>query len=112
MASEANTPAFEDLDPVDTSEDSGGSDWIDPEPGETVSGRITGYNPTAGFNGVIELDGRPMYLNGTLKNQLIAALVEGNTMAVRVAEDAETFEDSDGETTEYYPKEARFAGGD
>ena len=103
-----DSPSFDDLNPVeDASSDDNGSDWIDLDAGEEFVGRITGYNPSAGYNGVIELDGRPMYLNATLKNQLIAALVEGRMMAVRVSEEEETFDD-DGEERSYHPKEARF----
>ena len=103
-----NSPSFDDLEPVEVQNDDDGSNWIDLGPGEQYVGQITGFNPDAGFNGVVELDGRPMYLNSTLKNQLLAALVEGETMAVRVSEDERTFEDDDGETQTFYPKEARF----
>lgn len=53
-----------------------------------------------------------MYMNRTLQRQLIAALVEGNQMFVRVDEDSQTFTNDDGEETEYHPKEARFARDD
>ncbi|MXR41010.1 hypothetical protein GRX01_06600 [Halobaculum sp. WSA2] len=111
MASKSE-PAFDDLDPVNTDEESSGSNWLNPNPGETVSGTITGWNPDAGHNGVIELDGNPMYMNRTLQRQLIAALVEGNQMFVRVDENSQTFTNDDGEETEYHPKEARFARDD
>ncbi|QGA81100.1 hypothetical protein [Halomicrobium sp. LC1Hm] len=99
--------SFDDLEPTETTTDDGGTDWIDLDPGQEVIGTITGLNLDAGYNGVVELDGRPMYLNNNLKNQIIAALVVGNTMGVRKSEDVEKFTNDDGEQ-EYHPKEARF----
>ena len=100
--------SFDDLEPTETTTDDSGTDWIDLDPGQEVVGTITGLNLNAGYNGVVELDGRPMYLNNELKNQIIAALVEGSMMGVRKSEDTETFENDDGEEQEYHPKEARF----
>jgi len=100
--------SWDDLEPTETTTEESGTDWINLEPGDEVVGTITGLNLNAGYNGVIELDGRPMYLNNQLKNQIIAALVEGSTMGVRMSEDTETFEDDDGEEQEYHPKKARF----
>ncbi len=101
------SPSFDDFPEVETSDDSNG-DWIDLGPGDEVTGTITGFNTDAGHNGVIEIDGRPMYLNSTMLRQLAAALVEGCKIAVRCDKEKETFT-QDGEEVSYHPKEARFA---
>jgi len=107
MSTNDDTPSFDDLDTVEIDNDDGASEWIDLEPGQEVTGRITGLNLEAGYNGVIEIDGRPMYLNKQMRRQLVTALVEGAHMGVRMSEETETFE-QDGEKQEYHPKEVRF----
>ncbi|ELZ23634.1 hypothetical protein C475_15223 [Halosimplex carlsbadense 2-9-1] len=108
MATNNETSSFEDFPEPETSDDDGGSDWIDLEPGDEVTGRITGFSPNAGRNGVVEIDGRPTYITAGIRRQLIAELVEGSQMALRVSEEEESFEDDDGEEVTYNPKEARF----
>mgnify|MGYP000678184146 CR=1 FL=1 len=108
MATNNETSSFEDFPEPETSNDSDGSDWIDLQPGDTVTGRITSFNPNAGRNGVVEIDGRPTYITASIRRQLIAELVEGSQMALRVSEEEESFEDDDGEEVTYNPKEARF----
>jgi len=108
MATNDETPSFEDFPEPDASNDDDGSNWIDLEAGDEIVGRITGFNPESGRNGVIEIDGRPMWLNQEMRNQLIARLVEGASVAVRCSEDTDSFTDDDGEKVTYHPKEARF----
>lgn len=107
MATNDDTPSWDDLETVEVDDDGGSSEWIDLEPGQEVTGRITGLNLDAGYNGVIEIDGRPMYLNKQMRSQLVTALVEGAFMGVRKSTETDTFE-QDGEEQEYHPKEARF----
>ena len=107
MSSKTDSPSFDDLDEVEISEDSDGGAWIDLEPGETVTGEITAFNPRASYNGVAEIDGVPMRLNATMRKAIISGLVEGATIGIRKSEDSETFENDDGEETEYYPRDVR-----
>jgi hypothetical protein len=107
MAQSQDAPSFEDLDTV-TVEEENGSDWIDPDPGSEVGGTITGFNPLNGRNGVVEIDGRPMYITASIRRELIAALVEGCQIVVRVEDTQSSFENDDGETVTYYEKEAAF----
>jgi len=108
MSTENETPSFDDLPESEVSNNDGGSNWIDLEPGDEVSGYITGFNPEAGRNGVVEIDGCPMYLTAGMRQRLIAELVEGSIMGVRVSEEEESFTNDDGEEVTYNPKEARF----
>jgi len=108
MATKDETPSFDDLPESEVSTDDDGSNWIDLEAGDEVSGRITGFNPFAGRNGVVEIDGRPMYITSSIRQKLIEELVEGSIMGVRVSEDEESFTNDDGEEVTYNPKEARF----
>ena len=78
------------------------------EAGDEVAGHITGFTPEAGRNGVVEIDGRPMYLTSSMRQKLIAKLVEGRIMGVRVSEEEESFTNDEGEEVTYNPKEARF----
>jgi len=111
MATNDDTSTFEDFPEPEASEDGDGSNWIDLDAGDEIIGRITGFNPESGRNGVLEIDGRPMWLNREMRTQLIAALVEGAGVAVRCAEDTDSFTDDDGEEVTYHPKEARFKRG-
>jgi hypothetical protein len=86
-----------------TSDDS--DQWLDqPEAGGHVVGSITGFRPDAGYNGVVELDDRPLSLNKSLRNQLLAALVEGETILITAEETPSSFTDDDGEEVEYFEK--------
>lgn len=109
MAATDDSPSFDDLDPVEATDD--GNGWIDLNAGDEYAGRITGFSPEASYNGVLEIDGRPLRLNKTMRNQLLAALVEGRPVAVKCHEEEESFETEDGETKTYNPRELR-AGGD
>jgi len=72
MSTENETPSFDDLPESEVSTDDDGSNWIDLEAGDEVTGRITGFNPDAGRNGVVEIDGRPMYITAGIRQGLIA----------------------------------------
>jgi len=108
MSTESETPSFHDLPESEVSTDDDGSNWIDLEAGDEVSGRITAFNPNAGRNGVVEIDGRPIYITAGIRQKLIGELVEGSIMGVRVSEDEESFTNDDGEEVTYNPKETRF----
>ena len=109
MAS-SSQPDFDEFEqaPEQTNNDG----WIDLDAGDVVTGRITGFRPEASYNGVVEIDGRPMRLNRTLKNQIIAALVEGEEIAIKCLEEERSFTNDDGEEQTYHPKQARFRSGD
>lgn len=105
-------PSFDDLDSVEASNNDNGSDWINLEAGDEVTGQITAFNPLASYNGVVEIDGRPLRLNQTMRRQIIAALVEGAQIGVRMSEDTDSFTNEDGEEQEYHPKEVRVGRAD
>ncbi|MDZ7729919.1 MAG: hypothetical protein U5K37_01240 [Natrialbaceae archaeon] len=104
------TPAFDDLGEAPEVDEPNDGGWIDIEPGEAVVGQITAFWPDRGDRaGVVEIDGRPMSLNWTMRKQLIGALVVGATMGVSKSEGTESFEDDEtGETVEYNPRQVRF----
>ena len=108
MSTENDTPSFDDLPEAEVPDGDDGSNWIDLEAGDEVAGHITGFTPEAGRNGVVEIDGRPMYLTSSMRQKLIAKLVEGRIMGVRVSEEEESFTNDEGEEVTYNPKEARF----
>lgn len=110
MAS-TNSPSFDDLEETQVEEQSNDG-WLDLEPGEEVVGEITAFHPERGDGaGIVEIDGKPMSINWTMRRKLINSLVVGGQMGVRKLEDTESFEDDEtGETVEYNPREARFGG--
>lgn len=81
-------------------------------PGEEHVGKITGANLGLGNNGAIEIDGQMFWLNGTTQRDLVAGLLEGHDIMVDVSEETESFEDENGETVEYHPKNLRFVEDD
>jgi hypothetical protein len=93
---------------VDESDANGGS--INLGPGESVTGRITSVNFLAGDNGLIEIDGRTLWLNATMRRQLEQALVVGEPVAHVKLDEEESFEDENGEEQTYNPRELRFMG--
>lgn len=101
MATDQSTPTgFEEAPQSDD-----GGKWLDqPEAGGHVVGEVTSFNPEAGYNGVLELDGRPLSLNKSLRNQLIAALVEGETVMIVAEDEPSSFTNDDGEEVEYFEK--------
>ncbi|MFC7142717.1 hypothetical protein ACFQMA_23140 [Halosimplex aquaticum] len=107
MSKTDESPSFEDFPETEASDDGDAANWIDLEPGDEVVGLITDFNPDAGRNGLVEIDGRPTWLTAGMKDRIIAALVEGAQIAIRKSEDDESFEDDDGEEVTYYPKEVR-----
>ena len=107
MATKDDTPSFDDLDSVEVSNDDNSNGWIDLEPGQEVTGTITAFNPLASYNGVAEIDGRPIRLNQTMRQQIIAGLVEGAQIGIRKSEETDSFENEDGEEQEYNPREVR-----
>lgn len=102
---------FDELEPVDDDAADDG-DWIDHEPGETITGVITDFDPFAGYNGVVEINGRPYSLNESMTRDIASALATGAKIGISKSESQESF-DNDGETVEYYPREVRAShGGD
>jgi len=100
-----DAPSWDDLDTVEVSNDDDGSNWIELEPGEEITGRITAFNPLASYEGVVEIDGRPYRLNATMRKQIIAGLVNDCSIGIRKSEQTEVFEDDEGEEQEYNPRE-------
>ncbi|WP_255151336.1 hypothetical protein [Halorarius halobius] len=113
MASKEDQPVdldgFEEPE-VDGSDSNGGS--IELQPGEHVVGTITAFKPWAGDYGVIEIDGQGVWLNSTLRQQLVSALIEGQQVAYVKSEDEESFTNDDGEEQTYNPRSFRFPSGD
>lgn len=109
MATKEELPDFDDLDPVEVENEANGNNWLNVDGGEKVGGEVTGFRPRAGRNGVVEIDGKPMSLNATLRRQIIEARVVGSTIVIRAAEEESTFTNDDGEEVTYHEKEARFA---
>jgi len=107
------TPSFDELDQVEATPETSGSDWINLDTGEQFVGEITGFNPGAGGQndaGVVEIEGRPYSLNWTQRRQLIDALIVGSTMGIQKLEEEDSFTDDDtGEEVVYNPTEVRFA---
>jgi hypothetical protein len=109
MAAEQTTSA--DVDSFEFSEPSGtnqNSGTINLDPGETIAGNITAYKPWVGDYGLIEIDGRGLYLNQTMRDQLVEALVVGKQVAHRKDKETDSFKDSNGETVEYNPRNLGF----
>jgi hypothetical protein len=98
-----------DFEVPDVSNDN--SRGIDLEPGDHITGTITAFKPWVGDNGLVEIDGQDIWLNRTLRDQLIAGLVEGSTVKYKKSSETESFDD-DGETIEYHPRAFAFSGGE
>jgi len=110
MATNAHTDGdveFGDLDPAPEPEEDG-DQWLDLEPGDSVVGEITGFRPTAGRNGIIEIDGKAHRLNATMRQQICEALVVGERMGLSKSEEESSFENDDGETVTYHEREVGF----
>lgn len=103
--SEFDIDSFESVE-ADTEEQG----RINLDPGENVVGTITDANLVAGDHGLIEIDGRTLWLNATMRTQLESALIEGQPVAHVKSEDTDSFEDEDGEEVEYHPRELQFMG--
>ncbi|OIB58179.1 hypothetical protein [Natrialba sp. SSL1] len=112
MASDNDTPVDPDAFVEPSVDDS--PTGLDLDPGEEYIGTITDYRPWAGDNGLVEIDGEPVWLNRTLQKQLIAALVQNSPVMYCKSDEEESFEDEDGEETAYHPRSFRFPdnGGD
>ncbi|MFH5798564.1 hypothetical protein [Haladaptatus sp. CMAA 1911] len=102
----------EDFESVDAEAIDQNDNTINLDPGNALTGRITGANLSAGHNGVIEIDGQELWLNATMRKQLEAALLVGAPVAHLKSSDEESFTDEDGEEQTYYPRELRFKKGD
>lgn len=95
----------------DDSNDGSDDQSISLDPGESFVGRITDVSLDAGDDGdagAIEVDGKTVWLNWTLRRQLVTALLEGKEIAYVKLDEEESFEDGDGETVTYNPREFRF----
>lgn len=98
---------FDDLEPA-PEPDEDGDQWLDLEPGDSIVGEITGFRPTAGRNGIVEIDGKAHRLNATMRRQICEALVVGERMGLSKSDEESSFENDDGETVTYHEREARF----
>ena len=102
-----------DWDDLDEAPEPEGSDWINPENGEVVSGEITELSLDNGDYGVVEINGRPYSLSYSEREQLVSMLVEGSLMAVKAADEQDEFTPDDAdEPIQYWPKSLRFKRGD
>ncbi|MFD1586177.1 hypothetical protein ACFR9U_04225 [Halorientalis brevis] len=92
--------------------DNDNSEGIDLEPGDHYIGQITGFKPWVGDYGLLLIDGEPVYLNQTLRDQLVSGCVVGSQIMYAKSEDEESFTDGDGEEVTYNPRSFRFQGDD
>ena len=107
MATDKDTPIdAESFSEPDTDDNS--ANPLDLEPGEEHIGVITEYKPWAGDYGLVEIDGHVLWLNQTMQQQIISALVENQPVMYRKSEESESFEDSDGEKQTYHPRSLAF----
>lgn len=112
MAAKDDESTGADLSEFAAPDDSNGSSQdstINLDPGESFVGRITDVDlGTEQGAGTVELDGKRVYLNWTLRNQLLRALLEGAEVAYVKLDKEESFVDDDGEKQTYNPREFRF----
>lgn len=94
----------EPAEPGSGSDDDG---VIDLDPGDDYVGEITGVDFSAGSHGVLEVDGKTVWLNGRMLGQLLD-LIEGEPVLYEKSENEESFTDDDGETVTYNPRNLRF----
>ncbi|WP_135827906.1 hypothetical protein [Halorussus halobius] len=92
----------------DVDESESDSDYINLDAGESVTGEITDVNLTAGDNGLIEIDGKTLWLNATMRRQLESGLIAGEPVAHVKLNEERSFEDENGEEQTYNPRELRF----
>jgi hypothetical protein len=88
------------------------SSGIDLEPGDHYVGHITGYKPWVGDYGLLLIDGEAVYLNQTLRDQLVSGLVVGQPIMYRKSDEEESFTDGDGEEVTYNPRSFQFQDGE
>lgn len=101
---EFDIDSFESVDEEELDNDGG---RINLDSGEHLIGSITAANLAAGDHGLIEIDGRTLWLNATMRSQLESALIVGKPVAHAKSDEEESFED-DGEEVTFYPRELRF----
>ena len=112
MATEQETPVdLDEFESADVSDEQSGN--INLDPGEHIMGEITAYKPWAGDYGLLEIDGRTLWLNKAMQDQLIAGLVVGSHVAHVKDDEEQSFTNNDDEEVTYYERELRFPkGGD
>lgn len=113
----ANKSKSDDLDADKFgSPDTGGEDsndqTINPEPGDDYIGRITDANLAAGSHGLLEVDGKTLWLNGSTAQDLVAGLLKGNAVRLVVDDEEQSFTNDDGDEVTYHNKELQFMDGD
>jgi len=115
-----DTPSFDDLETVDTSDESDDydTDWLDLESGESVVGEIRAIKPNCGQydTTVIELarglgDIVAMWSNGQIDRALESnELGEGDVVGIKHTEETRTFTTDDGDEREFDVWEVRAMG--
>ncbi|MFY4815489.1 hypothetical protein ACOJIV_22740 [Haloarcula sp. AONF1] len=81
---------------------------IDLEPGEEYIGEITDADFGVGSHGLIEVDGKTVWLNGRMRSQLLEALVVGEPVLHEKESEEQSFTDDDGEKVTYHNRNLRF----
>jgi len=105
------TPAWEDLDPVETDDENDDYDteWLDLDPGEIVVGELRAVKPNCGKydTTVLEIargigDVVTMWSNGQIDRVLQQKdLGEGDVVGIKHTEETRTFTTEDGDEQEY-----------
>ena len=107
MSQSSDSIGFDDLPEFETENDSTDDEWIDLEAGDVITGEITAYHPFRSYNGVVEIDGRPLQLNKSMARAICNALVQGGSIGIRVGTEEQKFTNEDGEEITYFDKEIR-----
>ena len=94
-------------EPADPGSGDSDDSVIDLDPGEDYVGEITGVDFSAGSHGVLEVDGKTVWLNGRMLGQLLSQ-IEGVPVMYEKKNDEQSFTDDDGEKVTYNPRNLRF----
>lgn len=115
----SDTPSFDDLDSVEENKSTAGVREITLDPGEEVVGDVLYRLPGQGNYGadivLLDLDGDVVLYkdSGHVQRQLESFDVSsGDILGLRKQEEKDGFEDSDGESVEYYPVKVGAEEGD
>lgn len=78
------------------------------DPGEEFVGTITDADLSKGSHGLLEVDGKTVWLNARMLGQLLDSLVIGEPVLHEKEKEEQSFVDDDGETVTYNNRNLRF----
>ena len=99
---------FEFGDAVDPGSNADDDGRIDLDPGEEYIGEITDVDFEPGSHGLIEVDGKTLWLNARMLGQLVDKLLIGEPVLHEKDAEEKSFQDDDGETVTYNERNLRF----